>query len=143
MLGFCRPNISDLWQGWRWDDWLQGKYCYPFISLLIVFNVVCRQCLAIQTLIRSSWWRPIWQHRDLPRKNFIGRLRCMIKTARVSNWLWFTFTHLYSYSLLNAGTIELSEMIDIIGTLFEMDGIEKVNKRDFKCLANSNVSQDC
>ena len=65
----------------------------------------------------------------------------MIKTARVSNWLGFTFTHLYSYSLLNAGTIELSEMIDIIGTLFEMDGIEKVNKRDFKCFAFKCVTE--
>ena len=26
------------------------------------------------------------------------------------------------------GTIELSEMIDIIGTLYEMDGISKVHK---------------
>ena len=65
----------------------------------------------------------------------------MIKTARVSNGLGFTFTHLYSYSLLNAGTIELSEMIDIIGTLFEMDGIEKVNKRDFKCFAFKCVTE--
>ena len=28
---------------------------------------------------------------------------------------------------VNAGTIELAEMIDIIGTLYEMDGISKVD----------------
>ena len=35
---------------------------------------------------------------------------------------------IYVYS----GTIELAEMIDIIGTLYEMDGISKVDSRDFK-----------
>ena len=31
-----------------------------------------------------------------------------------------------------SGTIELAEMIDIIGTLYEMDGISKVDLRDSK-----------
>ena len=41
--------------------------------------------------------------------------------------------HLCSTSILekiyviDAGTIELAEMIDIIGTLYEMDGISKVD----------------
>ena len=35
---------------------------------------------------------------------------------------------IYVYS----GTIELAEMIDIIGTLYEMDGISKVDLRDFE-----------
>ena len=45
--------------------------------------------------------------------------------------------HLCSTSILEkiyvySGTIELAEMIDIIGTLYEMDGISKVDSRDFK-----------
>ena len=59
-------------------------------------------------------------------------------TIKLLKYLYFN-----SFNTL-PGSIELKEMIDIIGTLYEMEGSSKVRKNpnDLSCVLTSQISND-
>ena len=96
---------------------------------------------------RNLCWRPTWQHLDPLKKSFDGRSKCTTRMVQVRNIVqcakpfcpkkkimlsfhylfnWFMFSRTIKQLFYWTGSIELKEMTEIIGTLYQMEGVAKV-----------------
>ena len=65
----------------------------------------------------------------LLRKSYDGHSRCMIRMAQVSARIpWCNIV-----TLLSSGSIELREMIEIVSTLYDMEGVGGVGMTVLQC----------